>query len=116
MIGENRLLIAPKSKFTVGQQFWLSALNPSKISICVALMFGSVLPFPLITWTSAFVSSAPELNIPLGRWYLKLLPTKWTPLARSAEAKVSPLNLKKVFPLNLKEILSVLLFVPQKIF
>ncbi len=33
--------MAPTSKLTLGQQFWLDASNPSYNSISVALVFGS---------------------------------------------------------------------------
>ena len=77
------------SKLTLGQQLTLFASNPSKSSCSVAFMFGSVSPF-LYNWTIAYGSSTPAPKKPLGLWYLKLLPTKWTPFAINAEAKVSP--------------------------
>jgi len=75
------------SKFTLGQQFWLLASNPSKISIWVALILGSVLALSLCSWTIALGSSDPDPKKPLGLWYLKLLPTKWIPLASKADQK-----------------------------
>ena len=39
---EMKLFIAPISKLTLGQQFWLVASNPSYNSLSVALTFGSV--------------------------------------------------------------------------
>ena len=83
------MFIAPKSKDTEGQQFWLVATNPSTNSTVVAIALGSVLA-PLYNWTWALGSSTPAPVNPLGLWYLKLRPTKWIPLASSADAKVSP--------------------------
>ena len=79
------------SKFTLGQQFWLLAAKPSKISISVALILGSVLASSLITWTIAFGSSDPDPRKPLGLCYLKLLATNCIPLDTNADANVSPL-------------------------
>ena len=45
-LGKNllsKLFIAPKSKDTEGQQFWLFATNPSTNSTVVAIALGSVL-------------------------------------------------------------------------
>ena len=77
------------SNSTDGQQFWLVADNPSTNSISVAFMFGSEWPL-IVTWSLAFGSSTPAPIKPLGLWYLKLLPTKWTPFASNADARVSP--------------------------
>src|SRR3954452_13980900 len=56
----------------------------------VARVFGSLRPPGRSSWISAFGSSAPAERMPRGRWYLKERPTRRTPLARSAEASVSP--------------------------
>ena len=78
------------SKFTEPKKFWLDARNPSKSSTLVALVLGSLNgPSPIST--NALGSSDPALKIPLGRWYLKDLPTILTLLATRAEANVSPL-------------------------
>lgn len=53
-------------------------------------MFGSNRPLPREVPISAFGSSDPALTAPLGRWYLKDRPIRWTQLASSAEATVSP--------------------------
>ena len=55
----------------------------------VVAMLGSARAPSRMT-TSAFGSSGPALEMPRGRWYLKLRPTSRTPLASSAEASVSP--------------------------
>ena len=52
-------------------------------------VLASVRP-PWRSSTSALGSEAPAVTMPRGRWYLKLRPTRWTPLAMSAEASVSP--------------------------
>ena len=83
-------LIAPTSRFSEGQWFWLVVLRPSKTSSTVARVFGSKRPLPRSVPTSAFGSSEPAERMPRGRWYLNERPTRWTPLASSAEARVSP--------------------------
>src|SRR6266542_2615096 len=55
----------------------------------VARRLGSVKP-PLSSCTSAEGSSGPAVKMPRGRWYLKLRATRRTPLASSAEARLSP--------------------------
>jgi hypothetical protein len=60
------LAIAPASKRTDGQQFWLRALKPSYSSTTVARVFGSVRA-PRASCTSALGSSTPALKIPRGR-------------------------------------------------
>ena len=54
---------------------------------------GIVVDGLLPTCKMALGSSAPAAKIPLGREYLKLLPTTSTPLASKADAIVSPLQL-----------------------
>ena len=49
---------------------------------------------------NALGSSEPEATIPLGRWYLKDLPTKTWSFDNSAEAKVSPSKPDNFLPLN----------------
>ena len=82
-------LTAPISNSTEGQAFCEAALSPSTSSNWVALMLGS-LRGSSPTWTRALGSSAPAVTMPRGRWYLKLRPTRWTPLASSAAARLSP--------------------------
>ena len=72
-------------------RFWLRVVSPSNNSCMVARTFGVWLAAP-ITSIIAFGSSDPAVSTPRGRWYLKLRPTTLTPLAKSAEATVSPLN------------------------
>ena len=64
-------------------------IEPNARATCVALRLG-VSSAPSPTSQSAFGSSAPAARMPRGRWYLKERPTRWTPLASSAEATVSP--------------------------
>ena len=54
------------AKRTLGQQFWLAAIRPSRSSIWVALVFGSV-SAPTPSWTRALGSSTPRENMPRGR-------------------------------------------------
>ena len=85
-----RSLIAPTSKASEGQRFWLVASRPSRSSWMVARVFGSKRPGPRRVPMSAFGSSEPAETTPRGRWYLNERPIRWTPLASSAEARVSP--------------------------
>ena len=59
------------------------------LSAVVILVFGSRRA-PVRNSASAFGSSAPALKIPRGRCSLKLRPTRRTPLANRADARVSP--------------------------
>ena len=56
----------------------------------VARVFGSKRPGPRRVPISALGSSEPAETTPRGRWYLNERPIRWTPLASSAEARVSP--------------------------
>jgi hypothetical protein len=83
--------MAPRSTSSDGQRFWLAATRPSYSSCWVARMSGWVRA-PVSSCTRALGSSAPAPTMPRGRWYLKLRPTRRTPLAINAEASVSPWN------------------------
>ena len=63
------------SKFNEGQWFCEAAFNPSNNSMVVARWFGSNFSFSP-KFINALGSSEPEATMPLGRWYLKDLPTK----------------------------------------
>ena len=73
-----------------GQRFWLLASRPSRSFWIVARMLGSNLPGPRRVPMSAFGSSEPAETTSQGRWYLKERLIRWTPLASSADARVSP--------------------------
>ena len=77
------------STFSDGQPVVENAFMPWYSSTCVDFRFGTV-PGPRSSWISAFGSSAPWPMMPRGRPYLKLRPIMRTPLASSADAKVSP--------------------------
>ena len=66
---------------------------------------GSVLEELSCNWIIALGSSDPDVIIPRGLWYLKLLPTRWIPFANRADASVSPLKPKYVLLLNLNDTL-----------
>ena len=87
---EKNEFIEPRSKLRDGHLFWLSTTRPSKISICVAGILGSILD-PTPTLKSAFGSSDPMVSIPLGLWYLNERPTTLILWDIKALAKVSPL-------------------------
>ena len=74
---------------------------PSASWTRVAREFG-VSRGPLPTTKTALGSSGPAENIPRGRRYLKERATTRTPLARSAEATVSPAKAVMAFPLKEK--------------
>ena len=90
-MGDKSELIAPASKASDGQRFWLHASSPSYSSATVARVLASRRA-PLRSSTSAFGSSDPAVRTPRGRWYLKDRPTSLTPAPSSAEANVSPLK------------------------
>ena len=78
-----------RSKRRLGKRFWLVAVRPGKNSMVVARVLGSRRS-PVRSSTSALGSSDPADRISRGRWYLKLRPTRRTPFASKAEARVSP--------------------------
>ena len=81
-----------RSLLTLGQPLVLAETRPWYSACWVARTLGTWVASVAPICMMALGSSAPAATMPRGREYLKLRPITSTPLASSAEARVSPLK------------------------